>query len=629
MTIEITVKGSKRSTARAGVGAAMLSRAARLTTRWAGRPEDLQLVALGAFTWIGIQWFGRSVAQTEWDDLNAMALVALVLWLALGREPKRFPEMSDRFREFAAGLGARTKAKLSAAWPRIGVDLVEEPPFPRGLPPIFWMPGIAIAALGLMFALRPWAAGLDLVATGRQWVYPVYLAATGTFWLIALAVGIFGLVLPFALIRNWASSTYRDHDQRRTHESRRAMLITFGLMAVSCLFFPASWAPSAVGFLALGTIALLHHPKQPTLAVIWRPRQGAERHRSADWRTLQSIETMFLAGVCALLMTVPAVGSISEVQRELAPISAALRWLVCLGGMWLALSVAIYRCHFALSVSFGAPSQRSPRRIRVQGGSELERATASAQLERDGWAVLEAGTGPVRSDDTLLRLDSDAPLESPHFADLTGGIAPALLEDPEIHWRLKRRSDIRARRCVTKGLKAIFKEAASGLRGPGSGFIVAPHQWFMLGLARDIADHDTTEDRSVEGFLQPEYRAVMSPRARHHLYLVLQSAGVDLIYVEDGVGYRRLAQALRVIFELFDKHGVDRRVSSRDFAAVHGVHAIVHDVTPDAPRKSETYPEPDYESETRARILHLYRDRGGSEEFSDAPVETDGIPLLV
>ena len=121
----------------------------------------------------------------------------------------------------------------------------------------------------------------------------------------------------------------------------------------------------------------------------------------------------------------------------------------------------------------------------------------------------------------------------------------------------------------------------------------------------------------------------MSPRARHHLYLVLQSAGVDLIYVEDGVGYRRLAQALRIIFELFDKHGVDRRVSSRDFASVHGVHAIVHDVTPDAPRKSEKYPEPDYESETRARILHLYRDRGGSEELSDAPVETDGIPLLV
>lgn len=607
----------------------MLARTARLTTRWAGRKEDVQLVALALFTWVGVHWFGRAVARTEWDDLSAVALASGVLWLALGREPKRFPEMSDRFGEIFAGKIGAAKAKLTGAWPRIGVDLVEDPPFPRGLPQIFWIPGVVIASLGMTFALRPWGNGVDAVTALRQWIYPVYLAAVGTFWLLAAAVGVFGLVLPFALIWNWACSTYRDHDERRGEQSRRGMLITLGVMGASVLLLPASWAPSAVGFLALATIALLHHPRQPQLCVIWRPRRGAERHRSTDWRTLQSLETMFLAGICAVLMTVPAIGTIADAQREAAPISAALRWLISLGGFWLVLSVGLYRVHFALNVSFGAPSVRSPRRIRIHGGSELERATAGARLERDGWEVLEAGAGAVRSDDMLLKLDSDAPIESPHFADLAHGIAPAMLEDSEIHWRLKRRSDIRARRSVIKGLKAIFKEAASGLRGPGSGFIVAPHQWFMLGLARDIADHDTTEDRSVEGFLQPEYRAVMTPRARHHLYLVLQSAGVDLIYVEDGVGYRRLAQALRVIFELFDKHGVDRRVSSRDFASVHGVHAIVHDVTPDAPRKSEKYPEPDYESETRARILHLYRDRGGSEEVSDVPVETDGIPLLV
>ncbi|QDV07890.1 hypothetical protein Poly30_34250 [Planctomycetes bacterium Poly30] len=607
----------------------VLARAARLASRWIGREEDVQLAALGVLTWAGIQWYGRTLATNEWDDLGAMALVGLILWLALGREPHRFPGMSERAGTLVRRAGTNLQARLKAAWPRIGVDLVEDPPFARGLPRLFWAPGVALAAFGLLFIARPWNDGLELVALARTWAYPVYLLAVGLFWTLAVVVGIFGLLLPFALIWNWACATYRGHDERRKAESRRAMTWTFAAMALTVLVFPAPWAIGAVGWLALATVALLHHPKQPNLSVIWRPRHRAERHRSTEWRTLQSLETMVIAGGCTVLMTVPALGALGESQRELAPVTALLRWLVCLGGLWLTLALAAYRLHFSLNVSLNAPSTRNPRRIRIRGGSHAERERATERFRRDGWKVLDAEDPRLRVDDMRVTLDSGAELESPHFADLSKPIAPELLENDEVLWRLKRRADLRSRRSVMKGLKAIFKEAAAGLRGPGTGFIVAPHQWFMLGLARDIADHDTTEDRSVEGFLQPEYRAVMTPRARHHLYLVLQSAGVDLIYVEDGVGYRRLALALRVIFELFDRHGVDRRVSSRDFSTVHGVHAIVHDVTPDNPRVSETYPEPDYESETRARILHLYRDRGGEEGRVDVPVETDGIPLLV
>lgn len=607
----------------------VLARAARLTARWAGRRDDLQLAALGLFTWAAVQWYGRALATTEWDDLGAVALVGLALWLILGRSPRRFPDLSDRAGSLLRGCGSELQGRVKAAWPRIGVDLVGDPPFASGLPRLFWVPGVAIASLGLLFLTRPWNDGFEVIRAARTWAYPVYLVAVGSFWALAIIIGVFGLLLPFALIWNWACATYRGHDARRREQSLRAMAVTFAAMALSVVLFPAPWAVLTVGLMALGTVALLHHPGQPKLSVIWRPRDRATRHRSSEWRTLQSIETMVIAGACTVLMTVPALGSLTEQQRELAPLTAALRWLVCLGGLWLTLALAAYRVHFSAHVSLGAPSTRHPRRIRVQGGSDADRALAADRFQQDGWQVLELSNEQVRADDMRIALDPAAEPESPHFVDLTLPFAPSLLEDKEVLWRLKRRADLRSRRSVMKGLKAIFKEAAAGLKGPGTGFIVAPHQWFMLGLARDIADHDTTEDRSVEGFLQPEYRAVMTPRARHHLYLVLQSAGVDLIYVEDGVGYRRLSQALRVIFELFDRHGVDRRVSSRDFNTVHGVHAIVHDVTPDSPRESETYPEPDYESETRARILHLYRDRGGEEGLVDEPVETDGIPLLV
>ncbi len=623
------MKGSDRSSARAGISAAVLSRATRFTSRWIRQREDLQLAGLGLATWAAIQWYGRTVVSTEWGDLGALALIGAMLWLALGRDGRWFPEAGDRLTLLALNGKTKAKDRLKAAWPRVGVDLVEDPPFSPGLPRLFWGPGAAIAALGLIFMVRPWSDGFQAVAAARDWAYPLYLAAVGSYWVMAVIIGVFGLLLPFALIWNWACATYRNHDARRREASRRAMTYTFLAMTVSMLLFPAPWAVIAAGALTLATVALLHHPKQPKLTVIWRPRDRAERHRAADWRTLQSLECMVIAGACTLLMTIPALGTLSETQRELAPLTSALRWLVCLGGLWLTLALTAYRFHFSFNVLLRAPSRRSPRRISVTGGSEADRAHAADRLRGDGWQVLDTSKDPRRADDVTLALDPDAALESPLFVDLAAPIAPAMLEDHEIQWRLKRRADLRSRRNVMKGLKAIFKEAAAGLKGPGTGYIVAPHQWFILGLARDIADHDTTEDRSVEGFLQPEFRAVMSPRARHHLHLVLKSVGVDLIYVEDGVGYRRLCQALRVIFELFDKHGVDRRVNSRDFNTVHGVHAIVHDVTPDKPRVSESYPEPDYESETRARILHLYRDRGGNEELSDAPVETDGIPLLV
>ena len=76
-------------------------------------------------------------------------------------------------------------------------------------------------------------------------------------------------------------------------------------------------------------------------------------------------------------------------------------------------------------------------------------------------------------------------------------------------------------------------------------------------------------------------------------------------------------------------HGGKRNVEERDFAGIHDVHVVVNEIELEAPRDSSLYPESEYEQASRARVLHLYRDRGGEEQRTEAPVMSDDLPLLV
>ncbi|MEM8710867.1 MAG: hypothetical protein AAGG01_07940 [Planctomycetota bacterium] len=621
------------SDTRIPLGAAAIRRLARLLGSWlnpgGSRSLDLQIALLVAITWGLLQAYGRALATDEVTDSVAMAACAFFGWSVLRSLDSRAPSLQRRIEDLTARAIVTCKVRLEAAVPRIGVDLVCYPAIPRGLPRLILIPGLASAGLGLIFLVRPFGDGLEIIEFARRWTYPIYLAGLLLFWTLAVMVGIVGLALPYRLAHNRAHSRFRQHDPRRREMAGRWMAGITVAIAAAMMLVPAYWAPPLAALAVLTPALLLQHPDLPRLSVIWRPRDRSAAHRSVEWKTLVLLQDLVGLTVPLALMTAPGLGPLSEAQIDAAPISAALRWFVSFGGLLLAIALGAHRLEFIRSTALAAPSRATPRRVLVEGGTPATRATAEERLRRDGWKILEPSSDDLRSDDTRVVLDPDRAPESPHFVDLRAPIAPSLLTDAEVLWRLKRRADVASRRSLHKGLKAVFKDAAASLRGPGTGYVVAPHQWFMPGLARDVADHDTTEGRSMQGFLQPDFSAVMTPRARHHLYLVLSSLGVDLIYVEDGVGFRRLSIALRVMFEVFDRHGVDRRIRTSDFSSVHGVHAILHEVAPDEPRDSELYPESDYASETRARVLHLYRDRGGEDEKSEAPVETDDIPLLV
>ena len=170
-----------------------------------------------------------------------------------------------------------------------------------------------------------------------------------------------------------------------------------------------------------------------------------------------------------------------------------------------------------------------------------------------------------------------------------------------------------------RGVTRVFKAAARRDFEDGSGFWLCPHLWFVSHLSRDNDD--------VDGwFVGPPYHKAFTQRARRHAYLVMTGLELDLIFVEDGVGIRRLKRVLQVLFECYDVYGPKRLAHDRHFFGLPGVRVLIHECGLDEPLRSTKYPEPDYEDIGRARILHVFRDRGEDEEPVESPRDADYVP---
>jgi hypothetical protein len=178
------------------------------------------------------------------------------------------------------------------------------------------------------------------------------------------------------------------------------------------------------------------------------------------------------------------------------------------------------------------------------------------------------------------------------------------------------------------GLERLFKYASRQQFRCGSGFWVAPHFWFIEGLKRDTPEDELNLDGGTifSGVIGPPYHRVLARPVRHYVYQVLRALQIDLIFVEDGVGFKRLSRVLRMLFEVFDVYDGSRRAEEIHFQGVTGVRVLIHEYQLTDPFKSEVYPEPDYENLGRARILHVFRDRGEQEEKIDSPLDNTFAP---
>jgi hypothetical protein len=172
---------------------------------------------------------------------------------------------------------------------------------------------------------------------------------------------------------------------------------------------------------------------------------------------------------------------------------------------------------------------------------------------------------------------------------------------------------ITKRREFYRGLSRLLKIAAGIDFTSGGGYLLAPHHFFIEGMHRDDPGGEEGESRIIG----PPFSRLWSRRTRQFLHEWLKKLEIDMIYFEDAVRWPQLRSVLDQAFERFMKTPGAGAVRESDFRFLRGVRVFIDEMEPDrevSGRKG--YPEPHFANLSRARILMVFKDRGGEEERS-------------
>jgi hypothetical protein len=270
-----------------------------------------------------------------------------------------------------------------------------------------------------------------------------------------------------------------------------------------------------------------------------------------------------------------------------------------------------------------------PCRPSVHVGGDLAvavRPQVSRLLARWGWDARFDPQGPADID-VCLRLVEPRHSQAREFdPDWPLRVSVEDLLQDALRDRLERRDEIQKRRLLVRGLEKIFRHAKRKQFAGGSGFWLAPHLWFMPGVARDEMEEDRDDSAFLAQTVGPPFQDVMHRHVREYLYRMLRALQVDLIFVEDGIDFRKLKKVLRVMFEVYDKSAGKRRAEEIQFQGLPRVKVLIHDFQIDEPFRSETYPEPRFDDLSRARVLHIFHDRDENEEYVEPPYDFSYTP---
>lgn len=569
---------------------------------------------------LAVEVLGRQSRNDLYDLLSviALGLVAMLVYARHRRSPFAWVDAAK------AGLSERLDGLKGWAF-QMGLDMRGQPPVKRGAPPIVVLIGsiLAVATVVLLFTGRWLPHGIRGVMLHVSYV--VYVFGLSLFWALLIAAILFAAFIPLAVIHDSYVSAHRGPARRSRRPESGAVAVYFGLLFCLGVVLPIWVAPVACVVLCavymLGTIP----PREFSVQFLWRPK-GSIRVRALTWSQWVCCEFVVI-GLTVLALTLAACGGLIQ-GREDAVDAMPLTCLMGLTLAWLSPGLLGLLCVQMVLGRFRDPSRPTVPRLHVTDSTRaLSRRSLRRQAAQRGW---KARFGAARPLDVQVRVVAEKSDDRPH-----SGPTPATPDDfsrDGFFVRLARRDEQQKRRRFLGGLESMLKQARLRSRG-GSGYWLAPHFWFVSGLMRDSRPGEEDFDLGEDPILNPSrgkpyHRAFPQP-VRHHLYRVLRGTQVDLIFVEDGVSFRRLRRILRALFEVYDVHGGRKAAEEIDFRGLPGVKVVIHDFQFDEPFQSRTYPEPKYDFLGRARILHVFRDRGGQDELVEPPFDFGRRPAPV
>jgi len=605
------------------------------------RLRDVGSLGLVAAILALIEILGRNSASESSDAVAAFALAGLVGACADGHR-----RWGLRWTAWLCAAAAASGRRFQPWRFELGVDLRGRPPIASALPPRLVLQVVALAVLaGAAGAWICWV-GEPLRDLAMRVSCLGYLAGAALLWTALVLLTLLMLVTPVALLFDLTLS-YTSLRRAKVRSAVAALVGAYFLLVLACAVLLPLWVATvllAVSVLAGSGLPWL--PPHRHLDCLWRARSGG-RIRSIGWRTYVSAESLAMLLV-PLVLVVLALGSeaVGLPDDASTPVSTALgsvaAW-VC--GCGLIVCYALYGGLTYLA-RWHDPERPAPTVVHFSGAGAREvPGSIRERLERRGWKLRFAPARPRRTDVCVhVSGPGESPAETPETSEvsktsevlkvlkgshpLPAGRKPAFrvaaseLEDPRLLARIARRDEIQRRRILMRTLESIFRRAATRPPKTGTGYWVAPQYWFVPSLTRDQMAGEHTQ---ILEMIPPLYYRALPHPVRRHFLDISRALEVDLIFLEDGLGFRGLRHVLRVMFEQYDIHGGRQPAREIHFAGLPKIRVILHDFTLQEPLIKPNYPEPDYEEVGRARILHVFRDRGEDEELEPTPDESDHL----
>lgn len=571
--------------------------------------SNLWFTVLVAGCVIGLEVAGRFAANDAHDGVAAFALLTVATAVAIRhrREPLAWVTA-------LVAAARRVGAALAGVRYDHGFDLRGTPPYPRRTPPLVWSILAVFGAWGALAGLG-WAvfpSGWRVV--GAYSSYVVYLVGLFALWAALFGWLFVGVFVPVTLIDRWLKRWFGETDRRGVE----VFAVVFYAVVVSFV----AWVvpPTAVlGVCAAVAVAAAVAYALPTgdgAAILWRAAPDRPVYAVPLRRVLALVVGLAAVVMFNLLLTACGGRLTGGVADEVMPVTTLLGAMAA----WLVPMLLVVAVSWLVAATRTDPARRAPTTVSVAGGTPAGRRAAAARVRRWGFATRSAADNatagivlvpPGRSEAT--EFDPAWPLK----------VCAADLDGDGVRDRLARRDEIQLRRQFFRGLGKLFRKA-SAYKGPGGGgFWFAPHWWFIECLGRDDTDGGGEASPPMVG---PPYSRVLPVRCRQHLHAVLRATRVDMFFVEDGVGYRKLEKVVRVLMELYDVHGGRRAAEELHFRGLPKVRVMIHDYEPGNPFRSAHYPEPKFDDLSRVRVLHVFRDRGGEEELVEPPFDFSFTP---
>jgi hypothetical protein len=600
----------------------LLNRTYRKLHRLLG--ANLWLTGMVVGTLAGVEIWGRHAATTDLHDAVAAAVLG-ILAVVVGQRHRETPVAWVRW------LGERWRKTW--LWFRhfamdVGVDLRGQPALPQGAPP--FVTG-ALAAMFVAVALMVLFANhipLGLRDAIIHVSYLLYVVLLVVFWSLLIAgIGVsFGEAI--AQIHGAMLRQYSGKPQNRQRRELACVVAFFAVLGLAGLLLP-SWLPLAVCGLAVAVNLLtIPIPSNTEVSFVWRYRGCDGPLRCIPWGRWMvwafTSKVLILLALVLLARGAELFGQPGSV-RDTMPITFLLGLLLA----WLGPGAVVTTIVQMVVGRLRDPARSTRPVVHIAGTlSAGAWADVKRHFQQHGW-IARRVTRAASSMEVAVQIVDQPPPEGEDGPSWPLAVTVASLQTEETLQRLKRRHEIQMRRRLIGGLERLFKHAAKHRYRKGFGYIIAPHYWFFPGLVRDSQEDEINlEDGTLlSGIIGPPYHRVLPHAVRHHVYEIMRGVQIDLIFVEDGVGFRRFSKVLRLLFEVYDVYGGRRRADEIHLQGIPGIRVLIHQYQLDKPFESQMYPEPEYEDFGRARILHIFKDRGEQEEPLETPFDLNRMPI--